>query len=268
MERNGAGVGRYIGLGTLLLILGVSMASTAFVLFSNINSSAEQAGESLGKGLIPWIVMITWARSIWRGISEREGIAGLQRRQRRFSMIAGTTFAALIIAGVGLGFWNAGRIARADRIHQISAQAADLIAKSQEMAQRLKEIRSRDTPTFDDYRAQCLKMESLLNDSAPVRARLRQMLMEVRSASEGDSKVNAVLDGDDAVFAKDEEIMTDLRKEIAESNTLMTLPPSKRSRFYSDWIVPLQKEEAQLAEEENSLQEKVREMGGTPARSN
>jgi hypothetical protein len=48
----------------------------------------------------------------------------------------------------------------------------------------------------------------------------------------------------------------------------MTLPPSKRSRFYSDWIVPLQKEEAQLAEEENSLQEKVREMGGTPARSN
>jgi hypothetical protein len=29
-----------------------------------------------------------------------------------------------------------------------------------------------------------------------------------------------------------EEILSDLRKEIAESNTLITLPPSKQSKFY------------------------------------
>jgi len=70
-----------------------------------------------------------------------------------------------------------------------------------------------------------------------------------------------MLNGTDDLLRLDDQIMRDLRQEIAYSKVLITLPNRQQSQFYRESILPVQKHEDTLIVEETKKLEEVRALG-------
>jgi hypothetical protein len=216
----GAGRARYALTALLILIFAIVAGTNLFVIMSDMATSPEKAGETTGKTILPlvfWVVMITLA---WRGIKSREpkSDAQFRARHRKFRIAAGLTVVVLVGLGLGLGIWNSRRIRIADAIRKVGADNADLQAKGTEFRRQLLQIRSRDTPTMRDYYYQCAEVEKLLNDYEPARQRAVGVIQRMRQIVPPDDKsVAAMLNGSDEVLRLDDQILRDLRQEIAYS---------------------------------------------------
>jgi hypothetical protein len=172
------------------------------------------------------------------------------------------TSIALFASGIGLGIWNSGRIKTADAIRKISADNADLNAKGAEFRRQLYQIRHRETPTMRDYYDQCAEVEKLLNDYEPNRQRALDGIHKAEQILPPDEKSGtAMLVGVDEIFRLDDQIILDLRQEVAYSKVLMELPNRQQAQFYRNNIQPLYEHENDLADKEAKKLEELRKSG-------
>src|SRR5665213_335403 len=200
----------------------------------------------------------------WRGISSREPKSESQFRirHRRLKIAASATVIALVVAGVGLGVWNSRRIRTADAIRKIGAENADLQAKGAEFRRQLYEVRHREVPTMQDYYDQCAEAEKLLDDYEPTRRRAIGMIGQMEQILPPDDKSGtAMWKGLDEVEKLDDQIIRDIRQEIAYSKVLMQLPVRQQKQFYGDNILPLSEDENALADQELKKLEELQKLG-------
>jgi len=260
----GAGRGRYVLTVVLATIFGAFVGINVFVFLSEVDSNPEKAGESLGKSIIPLAFWFAMAVLAWRGIKSREPDSEPRFRlhHRRFKIATSVCVVLIALVGLALGIWNSHRIKTADAIRKLSTDNADIQAKGVEFRRQLSEIRHRDTPTMRDYYDQCTEVERLLDDYEPNRARASSLIRMLRQMVPSDDQSSAaMLNGTDDLLRLDDQIMRDLRQEIAYSKVLITLPNRQQSQFYRESILPVQKHEDTLIVEETKKLEEVRALG-------
>jgi len=260
----GAGKGRYVLTVVLTIIFAALLGSNMFVFLSEMDSNPEKAGESVGKSIIPLAFWFAMALLAWRGIKSREpdSEARFRLRHRRFKTATAIGVILIAILGLVLGIWNSRRIKVADAIRKLSADNADLQAKGTEFRRQLSEIRHRDTPTMQDYYDQCMEVEKLLNDYEPNRQRASSLIQQLRQMVPADDQSSAAMfNGMDDLLRLDDQLIRDLRQEIAYSKVLITLPNRQQSQFYRESIIPVQKHEDTLATQETKKIEEVRSLG-------
>jgi len=263
-ESKGAGKGRYALTGVLVFIFAALLAMNMFTFLSELDSNPEKAGESVGKSIFPMMFWLVMAFLAWRGIKSREPETEphFRVRHRRFMIAVSVTSIALFASGIGLGIWNSGRIKTADAIRKISADNADLNAKGAEFRRQLYQIRHRETPTMRDYYDQCAEVEKLLNDYEPNRQRALDGIHKAEQILPPDEKSGtAMLVGVDEIFRLDDQIILDLRQEVAYSKVLMELPNRQQAQFYRNNIQPLYEHENDLADKEAKKLEELRKSG-------
>jgi hypothetical protein len=260
----GAGRGRYALTVVLAIIFGGLLASNLFVFLSEVDSNPEKAGESVGKSIIPLVFWFAMVALAWRGIKSREPNSESQFRLRHkfFKTATSVLVAVLVLVGLALGIWNSHRIKVVDAIRKMAADNADLQAKGTEFRHQLYQIRHRETPTMQDYYDQCTEVETLLNDYEPIRERASLLIQKLRQTLPADDQSSAaMLNGVDELLRLDDQVIRDLRQEIAYSKVVITLPARQQGKFYSESIVPLQTHEDALIDKETKKVEDLRSIG-------
>jgi hypothetical protein len=260
----GAGKGRYLLTVVLTIIFAALLGSNAFVFLSDLDPNPEKAGETLGKSIIPLAFWFVMALLAWRGIKSREPDSELRfrLRHRRFKTATSIGVVLIVLVGFALGVWNSHRIKVADAIRKLAADNADLQSKGVEFRHQLSAIRHRDTPTMLDYYNQCMEVEKLLDDYEPNRARASSLIQKMRRTVPSDDQSSAAMfNGMDDLLSLDDKIIRDLRQEVAYSKVLITLPSRQQTQFYSETILPVQKDEDALVAQETKKLEEVRALG-------
>jgi hypothetical protein len=152
--------------------------STFNMTWQSIVGEDEKAGESLGRMLIPLILLGFSARHTWKSLlaKEPENEQVYKRRHRRFNVIAGTCSIVFLFAAIGFGLVAGNRIEKNKRLDATISQIAKLGPKNAELREQIKAILSEDTPTFQDYYLRCMKLESVLNEYDLQRQRLNPLM--------------------------------------------------------------------------------------------
>ena len=258
--------GPYIWLTLDLLLLTFFLALMLFNLaWQSTSSSPNKAGESIGGALIPVIILLYGARRAWKSLlkQEPETDSGFKQKHWRFQVIAGTCIVVIMTSAFSYGVFIGPRIEKNTRFKALLGKLTEQAPKNTEFRQRLSAIRSAETPTIKDYYAQCLALETLLDEAEPYR---KEALVSM------DSAYALMADNEELVptaeFLKrikelESQVVDELRREIAAAKKLWGLPYGRQEAFYDREIVPIQSQIERLAAEEATLLREAQEQGIT-----
>ena len=259
--------GPYIWLTLDLLLLTVFLVLMIFnVAWQSTSGSLDKAGESTGRALIAVIFLMYGAKRAWKSLlkQEPETHPGFKQKHWRFQVIAGTCIVVMMTSAFSFGMFFVGpRIEKNTRFKTLLGKLTEQAPKAAEFRQRLLAIRSAETPTMEDYYAQCLALETLLDESEPYR---KEALVSM------DSAYALMADNEELVptaeFLKrikelESQVVDELRREIAAAKKLWGLPYGRQEAFYDREIVPIQSQIERLAAEEATLLREAQEQGIT-----
>jgi uncharacterized integral membrane protein len=243
-----------------LVLLGLAIFNMTW---QSMAGEAERAGESLGKMLIPLIVLGFAARRTWNSLlsKEPEDNPAYKSRHRRFNAIVGTCSIALLLAALGFGVIAGNRIAKNKRLDATFSEIKKLSPKGAELRAQIKTIMSEETPTFQDYYLRSLKLEGVLDEYYTQQQRLRPLMDATLAEMADQPKEAESIRTVQRINDKDAEVVKLFRLEIAKSKELMTLPASRQTNFYRQEIVPLEQKAARIANEEIGMMREAQQAG-------
>jgi hypothetical protein len=173
---------------------------------------------------------------------------------------------ASVVGGIVVGESRASVDARDREMRSLLANLDAQKVKNAEYRRRMKEIRSAQPSTYEEYYQQCLALESLLNQSQPdfqhTVALVTAMSEIVNKYPELKTpKVTATVQFLKDMDDKDTEIFAAVREEISKVKELAKLPNSERSSYYDLRIQPVLATEERLEREEYSILAKAQQDG-------
>jgi hypothetical protein len=253
---------QYIALSVILTFLVLLLVAPASALVSVVLSlllglpgrGPDAVSSVLAVPLLFWLLLLAFAKVLWRSIEQRERRDILESRHKELKRSVCIGLVAVMLIGGILAGLNARQAQRAPNGERA---AADLEAKQAEFGRRLHEIRYRRANSYEEYYKQCADMEQLIKEYAPVRQEFRRIALGAY-ATTGSDKEARMAASVRAFFEKDDSILADYQKEITYSRTIVTLPPRIQRSFYESNIVPLQQEETRLAAEELKVLQHIR----------
>jgi hypothetical protein len=231
--------------------------------WQSIVGESEKAGESLGRMLIPLIILGFAARNAWKSLLAKEPGDNpvYQLRHRRFNVIDGICAIALLSFAVGFGTLSGDRIQRNRRMDATVSEIAKLGPKGAELRGQIKAVLSQDTPTFADYYLRCLKLEKVLDEYDLQQQRLRPLLNTILAEAGDQPKLAEIAGTVQRINDKDAEVVKLFRLEIAKGKEVISLPPSQQSSFYRNEVMPLEREATKVAEEEIAMMREAEQKG-------
>jgi len=234
----------------LTLLLGIVIFNMAL---QGIIGNAEKSGESLGKGLVPIILLLYGAHRTWKSLLEKESESdpSFKRKHRIYQRIAGTIVVIVLCSAVGFGIFVGNRVDKVNRIKYLMTQVAELGPKNLEFRQRLTAIRSVGAPTMKDYYDQCLSLERVLDEYEPHRQKVlslqKSILIEAKDAP---PEIWEILRWMREINEKDSQGIQLMRTEIDKAKELIRLPLGEQVVYYRREIVPVREEIEKVGEEE------------------
>ncbi len=249
-------------LSTLVFVALLAL-STFNVTWQSLAGEEEKAGESLGRMLIPLIVVGYGARRAWTSLlaKEPEDNPAYKRRHRRFNLIGGVCSVALLVAAIGFGFVTGDRIKKNKRLDAIVSEIAKLGPTSTELRSQIKAILSEETPTFQDYYLRCMKLEGILDQYDLQQQRVNPLLSAMLAEATDEPQLANTLRTIQRINAKDDEVVKLLRLEIMESKELVRLPISQQTSFYRERVVPLEQRATRAADQEIEMMRDAEKAG-------
>ncbi len=238
-------------------MLGVA---TILITVDSMDTQQDRA-QAIGRMIIPVAFCLYGANRAWKSLlgKEPESNPLFRIKHRRFQLASAICMGVVLTSSLSYGVARGSRIQQTNKVTEIIKQLAELTPKANSFRQRLGDIRSKETPTMQDYYDQCLAVESLLNEFEPVRVRGSAILKAAREAFRDEERFTKIFELRDKIDQSDSAVFAALRNEI--SKELIRLPPERQPDFYEREIIPIQKQIDELAAAQISLLRDARDRG-------
>jgi len=259
--------GPYIWLTIYLVGVTSFLAAALFNIgLQSMAGEAERADGTIGRTLFGLIFVLYIARRTWKSLlkQEPETHPGFKQKHRRFQVIAGTCIVVILTSAFSFGMFFVGpRIEKNTRLKALVGKLTEQAPKGVQFRQDLLAIRSAETPTMEDYYAQCLALETLLDEAEPHQKESLALLNSVFALIADNEELAPTVELIRRIIELDSQGVDELRREIAAAKELWSLPYGRQEAFYEREIVPIQSEIERLAAEEATLAREAQKQGIT-----
>ena len=240
-----------MAIGTLIFtsLLGIGLFNFTWQLMVG---DSEKAGESIGRMFIPVLLigfsLVRARNSILK--QEPKTNPTIRRRLRMFDVIGGFLTITILVSALALGVTAGARIEKNRKLNRTIDEMAKLGPKNAELRAEIKNILSKDTPTFEDYYLRSLKLEKVLDEYDLQQRRVAPLLNDLLANSADSPKVAEIAATVQRVNNKDAEVVELFRLEIAKGKELNKLPSSRQAVFYRQEIIPIEQQASKIADQE------------------
>ena len=241
----------WMAIGTLIFtsLLGIGLFNFTWQLMVG---DSEKAGESIGRMFIPVLLigfsLVRARNSILK--QEPKTNPTIRRRLRMFDVIGGFLTITILVSALALGVTAGARIEKNRKLNRTIDEMAKLGPKNAELRAEIKNILSKDTPTFEDYYLRSLKLEKVLDEYDLQQRRVAPLLNDLLANSADSPKVAEIAATVQRVNNKDAEVVELFRLEIAKGKELNKLPSSRQAVFYRQEIIPIEQQASKIADQE------------------